>query len=221
MPYEIISTGSKGNCIILGSNMLLDVGIAYKNIKNYLKDIKIIFISHIHSDHLLPTCVKQVSYNYPTIKFICNEEVGQRLSELGVALKNIFILNEHKWYDIGFAKVRLEELVHDVHNSSIQIEMKKTKKRMIYITDTGSIPDYIDAKDYDTYLIEANYKSKEEYEEKIREAQEKGEFTHLIRVLNTHLCEEDAIKWLSNNMGDKSEFTFIHQHISDEVVRDE
>ncbi len=99
--------------------------------------------------------------------------------------------------------------------------MKKTKKRMIYITDTGEIPDYIDAKNYDLYLIEANYKSREEYERLIEEAQEKGEFTHLIRVLNTHLCEEDAIKWLSDNMGDKSEFTFIHQHISAEVVRDE
>jgi hypothetical protein len=49
MPYEIISTGSKGNCIVVNGNMMLDVGIPYKNIKNYLKDIKIIFISHRHS----------------------------------------------------------------------------------------------------------------------------------------------------------------------------
>lgn len=49
MPYEIIKTGSDGNCIILGDNIMLDIGVAYKNVKNYLKDIKFIFISHRHS----------------------------------------------------------------------------------------------------------------------------------------------------------------------------
>lgn len=49
MPYEIISTGSDGNCIIIGKNTMLDAGISYKNIKYYLKDIKMIFISHRHS----------------------------------------------------------------------------------------------------------------------------------------------------------------------------
>lgn len=49
MPYEILSTGSKGNCIIVNNNILLDCGIPYKNVKQYLKDIKIIFISHRHS----------------------------------------------------------------------------------------------------------------------------------------------------------------------------
>lgn len=220
MPYEIISTGSKGNCIVLGTNILLDVGVSYKSIKNYLKDIKMIFISHRHSDHLLSTCVKQIAYNYPTIKFICNEDVAQKLYELGVKEKNIFMLKESKWYDIGFAKVRLEKLVHDVHNSSIQIEFNKNKKKVVYITDTGSVS-HLDIKNYDLYLIESNYVSREEYEEKIREAQEKGEYTHLIRVLDTHLSRDDAIAWLKENIGENSKFQFIHQHIDDEVVRNE
>lgn len=49
MPYEILNTGSDGNCIVLDKNILLDVGIPYKKIKSYLKDIKIIFISHRHT----------------------------------------------------------------------------------------------------------------------------------------------------------------------------
>ena len=220
MPYEIISTGSKGNCIILGSNMLLDVGVSYKSVKNYLKDIKIIFISHRHSDHLNSACVKQIAYNYPTIKFICNEDVAQKLYDLGVKEKNIFMLKESKWYDIGFAKVRLEKLVHDAHNSSIQIEYKKNKKKVVYITDTGSV-NHLDIKDYDLYLIESNYNSREEYEEKIKEAQEKGEYTHLIRVLDTHLSRDDAIDWLNRNIGENSKFQFIHQHIDKEVVSNE
>ena len=164
--------------------------------------------------------IRQLSYNYPTIKFICNEDVAQKLYELGVKEKNIFMLKESKWYDIGFAKIRLEELIHDVHNSSIQIEFKRQKKKVVYITDTGSVS-HLNIRDYDLYLIESNYNSREEYEELIKQAQEKGEYTHLIRVLETHLCQEDAIKWLNENMGENSEFNFIHQHIDDEVVRDE
>ena len=169
------------------------------------------------SDHLNPTCIKQILYNYPTIRYICNEDVAELLYELGVQAKNIFMLREGKWYDMGFAKVRLEELIHDAHNSSFQIEYKNGYK-MLYVTDTKEIPERVNAKNYDLYLIEANYKSREEYEERIREAQEKGEFTHLVRVLETHLCEEDAIDWLKQNMSDESQFQFIHQHIEEREV---
>lgn len=141
--------------------------------------------------------------------------MASKLNDLGVRDENIWCLRENKWYDLGFAIVKLNELVHDAHNSSFQIEYRSGGK-VLYITDTKEIPNTINAKNYDLYLIEANYNSREEYEEKIKEAQEKGEYTHLIRVLETHLCQEDAIKWLKENMGDNSNFNFIHQHIEGE-----
>ncbi len=49
MPYEILNSGSDGNCILLNDNIMLDCGIPYKKIKPYLKNIKIIFISHRHT----------------------------------------------------------------------------------------------------------------------------------------------------------------------------
>lgn len=211
MNYNILGSSSKGNCIILNNSIMLDCGISYSKVKPYLKDIDLIFISHRHFDHLLPTCVKQINNNFPTIKFVCNLDVAEKLNDLEIKDECIWCLREDKWYDLGFAKVKLEQLVHDAHNSSIQIEYKNGGK-VLYITDTKEIPNTINAKDYDLYLIEANYKSKEEYLKKIEEAKEKGEYTHLIRALETHLCEEDAIKWLKDNIGDKSEFAFIHQH---------
>lgn len=48
MNFEIIETGSSGNAILVNS-ILLDCGIAFTKIKKYLKDIKVIFISHSHS----------------------------------------------------------------------------------------------------------------------------------------------------------------------------
>lgn len=49
MTYEIISSGSKGNAIIVNDYLLLDCGVNYKKIKEHLNRIKIIFISHSHS----------------------------------------------------------------------------------------------------------------------------------------------------------------------------
>lgn len=49
MHYEILKTGSKGNCIIIENILALDMGVSYARVKNYLKNIKLIFISHVHS----------------------------------------------------------------------------------------------------------------------------------------------------------------------------
>ena len=49
MTYEIISSSSKGNCIIVENILMLDVGVSYKKIKDKLKKIKLIFISHSHT----------------------------------------------------------------------------------------------------------------------------------------------------------------------------
>ena len=45
--YNILSTGSCGNSIIVNNCLMLDCGLSYSKIKDYLKDIKIIFISHL------------------------------------------------------------------------------------------------------------------------------------------------------------------------------
>ena len=49
MTYEIISSSSKGNCIIVNKYFALDMGIPYSKIKPYLKDLRVVFISHSHS----------------------------------------------------------------------------------------------------------------------------------------------------------------------------
>jgi len=212
MKYKILGTGSSGNCIIVNDNVMLDCGLTYSKIKPYLKKIKLIFISHRHTDHLLPTTIKQIAYNYPTIKFVYNIEdlqITNILVSNGILAKNCYGINQYEWFNLGICKIKLEELYHDVLNSACHLEIDN--KKLLYVTDTSSIP--FDAKNYDNYLIEANYHSREELEKKIQEAEEKGEFTHLKRVLYTHLCEEDCIDWLKENMGDNSEYTFIHQHV--------
>lgn len=49
MRYNIINSSSQGNAIIVEDFLLLDIGVSYAKIKQYLNKIKLIFISHCRS----------------------------------------------------------------------------------------------------------------------------------------------------------------------------
>ena len=50
--YEIISSGSVGNCVKLtfanGVRLVVDIGLSFKVLKEHLKDVQIVFVSHHH-----------------------------------------------------------------------------------------------------------------------------------------------------------------------------
>ncbi|MFW9930408.1 MAG: MBL fold metallo-hydrolase [Candidatus Thorarchaeota archaeon] len=74
MPVKIqaLASGSNGNCFFIGSpegSILIDAGISYKSLKEKLaaineseNNIKAIFISHAHTDHMkgLPVIIKNL-----------------------------------------------------------------------------------------------------------------------------------------------------------------
>lgn len=46
---EIITSSSAGNCYIYNKEVMVDVGVSYIKIKDYLKNIKLILLTHQHS----------------------------------------------------------------------------------------------------------------------------------------------------------------------------
>ena len=207
MKYNIIGSSSKGNAIIVEDKILLDCGVSYTKLKPYLKNIKLIFISHVHKDHLLPTTIKHIVYNYPTIKYLTgSEEVVKKLVECGVNKKNIFILKPSKWYDLGLVKAKLEPLEHDTPNYALMFEYEL--KKCAYIVDTASVEN-IEAKNYDLYLVESNYK-RDILEEHLKTCDEEDRI-YLERVPLTHLSYEAANTFLIENMGENSVYEYIHQ----------
>lgn len=208
MKYSIIGSSSNGNSIIVEDFILLDCGVSYAKLKKYLKQIKLIFISHVHQDHLLKKTIKQIAYNYPTIKYITgSKKVVWELIACGVQMKNIYVLKPCIWYNLGLLKVRLEILYHDVENYALKWEYKG--KKSIYIVDTNSV-EHIQAKNYDLYLIESNYKE-ELLEKHIRECEDENVLYYLNRVTRTHLSYEKANSFLIENMGENSEYDYIHK----------
>lgn len=211
MKYEIIGSSSKGNCIIIEDILILDVGVSYSKIKKYLNKVKLIFVSHVHKDHLLPSTIKHISFNFPNIKYVCgSEEVVKKLVECNVNKKNIYVLKNGTKYDLGLIKVRLIDLYHDAENYGLKWELNG--KKGIYIVDTERI-DHIVAQDYDLYLIENNYQEKvlQEHINKAIEENDENKLFYLQRVPHTHLSNEQANSFLIENMGENSVYEYIHK----------
>ena len=52
-----------------------------------------------------------------------------------------------------------------------------------------------------------------ELEERIRSKEATGEYVYEHRVKKVHLSKEKADEWLLDNIGEKSEVVYVHQHI--------
>lgn len=207
-----ISSSSKGNCYIYNDDLMVDIGISYKKVKDYLKDIKLILLSHAHTDHFNKTTIKKIAFEYPNMKFVCGEFLVANLVLCGVSKKNIYVLKENKKYDLGKYIIEPVIAIHDLPNFGYKIIIKKSNYKIFHISDTGSIS-HIEAKNFDWISIEANYETDEELDKQIEISKENGEFTHLIRVKNTHLSQVQCMDWLYKNMGENTQYCWIHQHL--------
>ncbi len=209
MNYKILSSCSKGNAVIIENTILIDCGVTFKKLNNYYKKLKLVLLTHIHKDHFNKVTIKKLSEERPTLRFACCEWLLKPLLECGVSRKNIDVLEIGTKYDYKLFKVVPIKLYHDVPQCGYRIFLDNYK--IIYMTDTKTV-EGISAKDYDLYLIEANY-DEDEIEERIRKKQEENMYTYEFRAKNTHLSKQQASEFLLENMGDNSKYEFMHQHI--------
>lgn len=63
MEYNIISTGSKGNAVVINDVILIDCGVSFRALKDVYKNIKIVLLTHIHSDHFNRRTIKALANN--------------------------------------------------------------------------------------------------------------------------------------------------------------
>lgn len=214
MNYNIIATGSDGNAVVVNNYMLIDCGVSFKALADVKKQLKIVLLTHIHSDHFNPATIRRLAAERPTLRFACCDWLLPALIDCGVQKKNIDLLKVGKIYNYGAFKLSPIKLYHDVDNCGWRIFIGSEKA--IYITDTTTVQG-ITAKDYDLYLIEANY-SEPEIQERIKAKEILGQYIYERRVLRTHLSKEECDQWLLENIGENSEYVYIHQHKEDNNV---
>lgn len=208
MNYNIISTGSKGNAVVVNNHILIDCGVPFKALKDVYKDLQIVLLTHIHTDHFKPKTLKRIAEERPTLRFGCCEWLVGDLVNAGVDKKQIDVYGIGKIYDYKAFRVSPIKLYHDCENCGYRIFANGEKA--IYATDTGHLQG-ITAKDYDLYMIEANY-TDEDLQERINAKLEAGEYCYELNVASRHLSHEQASEWLMENMDEKSEYVFLHAH---------
>lgn len=213
MKYEILRTGSDGNCTIINRKIAIDIGVPFKTVEPYAYDLKLVLLTHHHGDHFNPGTVKRLAKNRPMLRWGCCEWMVQFLLNCGVRQDKIDVYEANGMdYFYGSAiddlAVRPEPLLHNVPNCGYHIHIGDDW--LFYATDTGSL-DGIEAKGYNTYLVEANHREAE-LEARIDAKMEAGEFAYETAAAQNHLSYEQAVDWLRENMGPQSVWVPMHQH---------
>ena len=203
MNYKIINSGSSGNAIIINNVILVDCGVSYRKLGEYIKDLKLVLLTHIHHDHFNKKTIKRLGKERPTLRFGCCEWLVDELIKCEINKKNIDVYDIGKEYDYNMFSIVPVKLYHDVPQCGYRIFMNK--KKLIYMTDTNTL-DGIEAKNYDVYLVEGNYENDEELHNRAYN------YEYELRVKRTHLSKEYTTKWLLENMNDSSVYEFMHQH---------
>ena len=212
MICDVIATGSQGNAVALGSEILIDCGVPYKRIAHIVPTLKLVLLTHRHADHFAPTTIKRLHRERPSLRFGCCEWMVPYLLSAGVSPAVIDIYSPIYGFIYGYDKNRILispfSLCHDVENCGYKITYNREK--ILYATDTSTL-DHVTAQGFDLYLIEANH-TEEELADRVRRKIDAGEYVYEFRVEQTHLSRESADAWLAMNAGRNSKTIYLHQH---------
>lgn len=212
MNYEILQSGSDGNCTIVDGQIAIDMGIPFCKVEKYAPDLKLVLLTHEHGDHFRASTVKRLAKTRPTLKWACRDWMVAPLLAQGVDKRNIHALPPDKWQhyaDPINLMICPFDTQHDAQNCGWRI-WRNHHDSIFYATDLATL-DGIEAKAYSVYLLEANYREAD-LQKRIAEKMEAGAFIYETRAETTHLSWEQAINWLQENMAPWSTWVPMHEH---------
>ena len=206
--YQIISTGSKGNAVVIEDIILIDCGVPFSKLENVFSKLQIVLLTHIHSDHFNARTIRKLHKTRPALRFVCCEWLLEPLIEAGISRRQIDVVKVGSKYSYGGFSISPVLLYHNVKQCGYRVYIKNQK--VFYATDTNTL-EGITAEGYDLYLIEANYEDNE-IQERIAEKTEKGEYAYEYEVLKNHLSLAKAEKFIADNIKDNGVYVLIHGH---------
>lgn len=201
---RVIGSSSSGNAVVYNDCALVDIGVPYVSIKPYVKQLQVVLLTHVHSDHLNIRTLKRLCKERPSVRIACGEWMLDKLEEIN---NPIDVLEFGQWYDYGTFQVAMGKLYHDVPNCFYRFNFDGYKA--FHATDTAHLKG-ITAKGYDLYAIEHNY-CEDKAEQIIEQAMKNGEFSHVMSSINSHLSVQQAHKWLLENMNTDSKVVRLHE----------
>lgn len=213
---KVIGTGSSGNCLILNNEIAFDMGVNY--LEN-VSDLKTIFISHLHLDHIVG--LRNLSQYYNLHSLIVPSAYEKNLKQQQLSSNN-----ERIYYQLDATLINKTpsncvilatfDVCHDVlnygyvllyHNKLIVYATDIGDYSKVYIaykhdvlSDTYTFYTYTDlvngVSDYtlfDLYLIECNHSVKT-LTNNLNNVKNSSRKKYFTRSLKTHLSTDNFYK---------------------------
>lgn len=203
MICNVISTGSKGNAVIYHGSILVDYGVSFSQIQNYMYTIQIVLATHWHSDHINISTLKKLQFERPSLRIGCCAWMLPYMD----GLKNVDVYDIGGLYDYGLFSIKPIRLYHDVPNCGYRIF--KGLHRTLHATDTAHL-EGIEAKDYDLYAIEHNY-DQDISSEIIEMKSSQGIYSYEKNAISNHLSVQQASAFINANRKSTSEVVRLHE----------
>ena len=111
--YKIIASSSRdGNCVLI-DDVMVNIGVSFRKVKEDLYKAKYLLITHIHRDHLNVGTVKKIYRLFPHVKILSNYEVYSFLRDEGLTID---IINPSRPYWTSQYVFRAFNCYHSVSN---------------------------------------------------------------------------------------------------------
>ncbi|MCD8131599.1 MAG: MBL fold metallo-hydrolase [Lachnospiraceae bacterium] len=222
MRFESIASGSSGNCIYVGTeetHVLIDAGISGRRVEEGLrqadlcgKDIKGIFVTHEHIDHIQGLGVLARRYHIPIFATEGTIEGIMETRSIGSIDPELFcMLRKDEDFQLGDLKVHPFEISHDA-KEPCGYTLTDGVKKVAVATDMGTFTPYTveQLQNLNAILLEANHD--------VRMLQT-GPYHYLLkqRILSDqgHLSNENSGRLLSRLLSSGMEYIFLG-HLSKE-----
>ncbi|WP_432353669.1 MBL fold metallo-hydrolase [Sporosarcina sp. A2] len=167
MRFSILASGSTGNSVYIENDLgayLVDAGLTAKRIEAQLakigrsmKNVKAIFVTHEHSDHIKGVGVLARKHGVP---IYANQKTWQAMDGLvgAIALEQQFQFDMETVHSFGSISIESFAVSHDSVDPMFYVFHENDRKLAI-ITDTGYVSDRMKGiiKSADSFVFESNH----------------------------------------------------------------
>ena len=160
-----LASGSKGNCIYLGTNnvkILIDAGLSSRAIQQRLKEINVeldeidaILITHEHSDHIIGLKSLALKRGIPVF---ANHETAKGIVESFHDCPKFKIFSTGETFEFGDLEIHPFSIQHDTLDP-VAFTIRTDHLKLGFCTDLGFATSLVHAKlkDCDYLYLEANH----------------------------------------------------------------